>query len=317
MKYLLPLLLPTALTAEIALQLPVACTLDRDCYIQQFVDHDPGPGASDFSCGTLSYDGHKGTDFALPTLRAMQRGVDVRAAAAGTVTGTRDTMPDIRQGAENAADVSGRECGNGVVIAHANGYETQYCHLKKGSLRVRTGDSVNAGDTLGQIGLSGETQFPHLHFSLRQDGQVVDPFDPDGAITCDTASDETYFDPPLAAPAGGIITSAFNIGVPTFDAIKRGPPPFNGLPKDAPAIVAWSHMFGARAGDIFDAVITGPQGEVIRNTETLDRTQAQLFRAVGRRKSVDDWPTGRYTAVLTMRRGDVVLDQQTISLEIN
>ena len=66
-----------------SLDFPVDCTLGETCYIQQYVDHDPGPGARDFTCQGLSYDGHKGTDIALPTLAAMAQGVRVRAAAPG------------------------------------------------------------------------------------------------------------------------------------------------------------------------------------------------------------------------------------------
>ena len=35
---------------------PIDCDLGRDCFIQQYVDHDPGPGASDYLCAPLSYE---------------------------------------------------------------------------------------------------------------------------------------------------------------------------------------------------------------------------------------------------------------------
>ena len=53
------------------LALPVDCTLGETCYIQQYFDHDPSTVWGDFTCGTLAYDGHDGTDFALPTRAAM------------------------------------------------------------------------------------------------------------------------------------------------------------------------------------------------------------------------------------------------------
>src|SRR5690606_11871451 len=61
-------------------------------------------------------------------------------------------------------------------IGHGNGWETQYSHLKRGSVRVRSGDKVAAGAELGVIGMSGNSEFPHLHFTVRRDGQTVDPF---------------------------------------------------------------------------------------------------------------------------------------------
>ena len=116
-------------TAAFELAFPVACTPGEDCYLQNLFDHDPGPGAQDAACGALAYDGHDGTDIALPTLAAQQAGVEVRAAAAGTVQGARDGMEDIPQGRDNAPDVADRECGNGVLISHEDGWETQYCHM--------------------------------------------------------------------------------------------------------------------------------------------------------------------------------------------
>jgi murein DD-endopeptidase MepM/ murein hydrolase activator NlpD len=48
--------------------------------------------------------------------------------------------------------------------------------MKMGSVRVRTGDTVTAGQPLGLIGMSGAAEFPHVHFTVRLSGQAVDPF---------------------------------------------------------------------------------------------------------------------------------------------
>jgi murein DD-endopeptidase MepM/ murein hydrolase activator NlpD len=61
------------------------------------------------------------------------------------------------------------------VIVHDQGWETQYCHLKHGSISVKVGDTVQVGDVLGKIGLSGRTQFPHVHVSVRHNGTRIDP----------------------------------------------------------------------------------------------------------------------------------------------
>ena len=71
-RALAPLLMALAPPAgAFDLAFPADCTLGQDCYIQQYHDHDPGPEATDYTCGPLSYDGHDGTDIALPTRAAM------------------------------------------------------------------------------------------------------------------------------------------------------------------------------------------------------------------------------------------------------
>src|SRR5262249_32817798 len=152
----------------------------KTCVIQNYLDDDPGPGARDHQCGAETYDGHDGVDIRIPSLRAMSDGVRVLAAAPGKVARLRDGMPDHGANQRDNVDVANRECGNGVVTEQANGWETQYCHMMQGSLLVRPGDMVVAGAPLGQVGLSGNTVFPHVHLSVRHDGRTVDPFDPDG-----------------------------------------------------------------------------------------------------------------------------------------
>ncbi len=56
--------------------------------------------------------------------------------------------------------------GNYVLIAHANGEHSLYAHLKKGSVRVKSGDIVRAGDPVGEAGSSGNSTEPHLHFQV-------------------------------------------------------------------------------------------------------------------------------------------------------
>ena len=56
--------------------------------------------------------------------------------------------------------------GNHVVIAHPGGEHSVYAHLKPGSLRVKAGDTVKAGDALGEVGTSGNSTEPHLHIHV-------------------------------------------------------------------------------------------------------------------------------------------------------
>ena len=297
--------------SDFSLSLPVDCTLGETCYIQQYVDHDPGPRAQDFQCRALTYDGHKGTDFALPTLADMARGVDVLAAAAGVVRGSRDGMSDKLFTRASGDAIAGRECGNGLVLVHPDGWETQYCHLKRGSLRVRTGDRVVRGQVLGQIGLSGRTQFPHLHLSVRKDGGVADPFDLAPRRACDIArTPDTLWAAPVDYTPGGLVEVGLTGTVPSFEAIKAGTATDPALPASAGALVVFGYGYGSVTGDVMELSITGPQGDIVRQRVTLDRTQAQYFRAAGKRLRADRWPAGSYTGRVTLSRAGTVYDQR-------
>lgn len=289
------------------LEQPVDCTLGDDCFIQQVFDHDPGTGAADFTCGPLSYDGHDGTDFGLPTRAAMEEGVSVLAAAPGKVVATRDGEADF------APVIPGRECGNGIVIDHGQGWQTQYCHLKQGSLLVRNGETVDAGARLGLIGQSGMAEFPHLHLSVRRNGTKIDPFAPD-ATTCGPVAKDLW-QPDLPVAPGGLLAIGITTAVPEYDAIKAGLASPD-LPVTAPALVVWAYTFGPRAGDELDLSITGPEGEVIAARQPIEKTQAQAFRAIGRKLKTEGWPSGAYDGTAILIRNGIQLDRMQISIAI-
>ncbi len=298
-----------ALAEDFTLRQPIACELGKDCFIQQFVDHDTGPKARDFTCGALSYDGHKGTDFGLPSFSAMRSGVDVLAAASGRVVAFRDGMPDT--GADNTPpdQLKNRECGNGVVIRHPGGYETQYCHLKSGSIIVKKGQTIQTGDILGEVGFSGRTQFPHVHLSVRRHGQVIDPFAIEHLDECGGVSTGIWAEPPQYA-AGGFLSAGFADSVPDYQVIKDGSAARSELPNTAPALVLWGYAFGGQGGDEVTFSITGPNGPFANSSHSLDRNKAQFFRATGK-KTRNGLPAGRYLGEMTILRGGKVIDRIT------
>ncbi len=84
-------------------------------------------------------------------------GVEVKATAPGRV---------VTAGAAGGY-------GNLVEIDHGFGLATRYAHLS--SIVVADGQEVAAGSVLGQVGMSGRTTGPHLHYEIRIDGEPVDP----------------------------------------------------------------------------------------------------------------------------------------------
>ena len=63
--------------------------------------------------------------------------------------------------------------GNVVVLRHGGGLETRYSHLHE--VRVKPGQQLTAGTTLGLVGSTGRSTGPHLHLELRDQGRTVDP----------------------------------------------------------------------------------------------------------------------------------------------
>ncbi|MCP5045921.1 MAG: M23 family metallopeptidase, partial [bacterium] len=57
--------------------------------------------------------------------------------------------------------------GNFVTIDHGNGEFSVICHFKQDTIKVRKGQQVKTGDLLGEMGLSGSTGFPHIHYQLQ------------------------------------------------------------------------------------------------------------------------------------------------------
>ncbi|MGW7487094.1 peptidoglycan DD-metalloendopeptidase family protein [Streptomyces sp. NPDC054786] len=68
-----------------------------------------------------------------------------------------------------------RVIGNHVILDLGDGTYALYAHVRRGSLTVRTGDRVRAGQQLGQCGDSGNSSEPHVHF------QLMDGADPEAA----------------------------------------------------------------------------------------------------------------------------------------
>ncbi len=282
---------------------PIDCVLGETCEIQQYVDTDPSEGATDFRCLGRTYDGHKGTDFRVPDMAALEAGVDVLVPADGQVLRARDGVADTGwDGAE------GRECGNGLVIDHGGGWETQLCHLKNGSIDVPDGGAVEAGDVIGQVGFSGFTQFPHVHISVRRDGAVVDPFDADGG-TCGGEAPSLWKDP-IADPEGAVLNAGFASDVVTMEGIEAGSIPAIDL-ATAPALVAYVRAIGLQGGDVQEFSLTGPDGVLAENTaDPLDRDKAQWMLFIGKRRPAEGWAEGPYEArYRVIRDGEIALEE--------
>jgi murein DD-endopeptidase MepM/ murein hydrolase activator NlpD len=96
---------------------------------------------------------------------AMHTGLDFRAQAGDPVRAT----------ANGKVVSSGWSGGYGrmVEIDHGNGLSTRYGHLSE--INIKVGDDVKTGQVIGEVGSTGRSTGPHLHYETRIDGEAVDP----------------------------------------------------------------------------------------------------------------------------------------------
>jgi hypothetical protein len=317
-------LMPMAFAAFLALatgasaqtfQLPVECG-GGACFIQNYVDYDGGSGARDVACGHLTYDGHDGLDFRAPASRA-RAGVSVVAPAAGVVRGARDGEPDGAFMRSGASAVVNRQCGNGVLIDHGGGWESQICHLRSGSVRVRNGQTVTAGQVVGLLGMSGEAAFPHVHLRMRRNGAVIDPWTgaPLAQASCAANPPAPGAHWTAAARAAlnyrgtELFASGFTGAAPQQDARVEDLP--ENASRGAPALVFWAVAVGPRTGDILRVRLIGPDGAVIAEGDRVQpRDQAQSSVFAGKRTPPQGWPAGAYRGEARLLRNGAVVEER-------
>ncbi len=300
------------------LGIPVDCALGRDCFVQNYFDVDPGPGAGDHACGRLANDGHQGTDFRVRDLLDVERGVAVLAAAAGRVATVRDGIADGFPDELGTLGSPGRECGNGVVLDHGGGWRTQYCHLRQGSVSVAPGEAVEAGEPLGMVGMSGLAEFPHLHLTVWRGERAVDPFlGPEtwggAAAGCRGPRQGLWREEAmrrLAYQASGVLNAGFASRAPSLRGIERG-----GYGADPPTARSdlwfYARMFGLQPGDRQRLRVFGPQERLVMEWTSAPAESAETLwlQPIGRQAPADGWPAGRYRGeFILIRNGAVVLE---------
>ena len=104
-------------------------------------------------------------------------GATVYAPGAGRVLRVRGDSPDNINGESTFTLDEFRKdptmpAGNFIIIDHLNGEFSLMAHLKQGSVIVREGMMVRAGQPLAEMGVSGDAYLPHVHYELRNAGEV-------------------------------------------------------------------------------------------------------------------------------------------------
>lgn len=124
----------------------------------------PVPGYTRVSCGYLGYSGHYAIDIASSGIK----GASVVAAADGVVVTSK---------ALKNSKGEYRSYGEYIIIDHGGGVMTVYAHGLEGSRKVSPGQTVTKGQTIMQVGSTGNSTGPHLHFEIRENGKNINPLD--------------------------------------------------------------------------------------------------------------------------------------------
>ena len=119
-----------------------------------------GKSKRNITTGYYGYKGHTGVDF------ACSPGTPIVAVKSGTV---------VTSTALKNSNGSYRSYGEYVVINHHDGTMTLYAHMLSGSRTVSPNQHVSQGQVIGQVGSTGRSTGPHLHFEVRIGGSPVNP----------------------------------------------------------------------------------------------------------------------------------------------
>ncbi len=98
-------------------------------------------------------------------LKSFHNGLDI-AATMGTIVVSPLSGKVLKTWFDSAG-------GNSMQIQHDSGYVTGYAHLQQ--ILVKPGDVVKQGNEIARVGSTGKSTGPHLHFTVRKNGSLLDP----------------------------------------------------------------------------------------------------------------------------------------------
>jgi hypothetical protein len=145
-------------------------------------------------------------------------GKPVVGATSGVVVTAVDRFPDEIPFQEPQLLDPATIPGNHVVVDIGKGRYAMYSHLKPGSVRVAVGDRVRAGQPLGQVGNSGRTSGPHIHFQIMDSPSplaseglpfVIRSFDSEGSVP-----PLAQIDPTQPIPIGPELKGHYELVIP-------------------------------------------------------------------------------------------------------
>jgi len=166
---------------------------------------------------------------------------------------------------------------------------------------------------------SGNTEFPHLDFSVSKDGKPLDPFNPE-AKPCGTSDKKLWSATAMKAlryQASGILITGFSTISPRKEVAEAGGYDAKTIPADAENLVVWVELFGLHKGDRFTLGLSGPGKQpILGNQMILPDNKATWFAYNGKRRKGAIWPSGTYSALIRLERAGKVVVEERKGVEV-
>ena len=225
----------------------------------------------------------------------------------------RDGMDDVSVAVLGHDAIKDRDCGNAVIIAHADGFQTDYCHMAKGSVAVKAGDDVGPASRSGASACRATRSSRTSTSPCAHDGRVVDPFDygqAEGACAGGTSLWRAALQPSLAYKNGTVLNFGLAPTAVTMEQVDDGAGR-DPLAPDSPAVLAYCAGDRPQARRRPAPRRHRPRRRAGRRSEPpLPSNKDQVFIGIGRRRPPGGWGPGIYAAHYTVTRdGAAVVDR--------
>lgn len=239
--------------------------------VSNFVDHQGGSGIKDYFCQEKTYNGHRGTDIYLWPFwwYAMDHNqAEIIAAADGQILYKFD-------GNYDRSCVMGSGDWNAVYVQHADGSIAWYGHMKNGSLTTKNvGDMVSKGEFLGNVGSSGSSTGPHLHFEVyNSSSQLIDPFEG----SCNLLNSESWWEDQLPHDKPTINAVLTHSAYPVFpDCPQQEVTNLKNYFETGESVYLAVYLTDQEAGSTMHLKVTRPNGTILNEWDAALTENYQL-----------------------------------------
>ena len=102
---------------------------------------------------------------------------------------------------------------------------------------------MQPADILGQVGMSGQSNFLHLHLRVSKNGKTIDPFRPEQAQTCSQMAGNGLWHQAPSYSAAGLFTVGLSTAIPSFATVKSGASRLTALAHKDAALMLYGYAF--------------------------------------------------------------------------